>query len=44
MKAVQEDVLYGPRLGMWVDILFSDMAENIVILPPCWPGTSTVAQ
>lgn len=37
-------VLYGPRLGMWVATPFSEMTAHIVILPPRWPGTSTMAR
>ncbi len=37
-------VLYGPRLGMWVATPFSEMAAHIVMSPPRWLGTSTVAR
>ena len=35
-------VLYGPRLGMWVTTPFSEMAAHMVMLPPSWPGTSSI--
>ena len=36
-------VLYGPIMGICIGTLFSEIAAPIVMFPPRWPGTSTVA-
>ncbi len=39
----RRSVLYGPKMGIRVSTPFSEIAAHMVMFPPHWPGTSTVA-
>ncbi len=42
-KVTRRSVLYGPIMGICFSTPFSEIAAPMVMFPPRWPGTSTVA-